>query len=402
MSYLGEDGAVLAPARRPGPPARRPARAGGSGMIDLSTDEHELIGRAVSSVDTPVPLLDLDLFESNASRIRGYLGEHGLAWRPHSKAHKSPHLARLQLALGAIGITCAKLGEAEVMVAAGIPEVLVANHLSTPRKWARAAAAQRSGRVIVCVDDPEHAWMASAAADEAGVTIPLLIEVDVGMCRVGVTSVQAALDLAAQIDALPGIRMDGVMGYEGHLLAVWPEEEKRRLCTEALAILTASADALRAAGHAVGIVSSGGTGSYQVTADLPGLTENQAGGGCLMDRFYAEACHVGLEHALTLLATTVSVQAAGRVIIDAGFKSLGSPSGFALPWVLDRPGVEVLALSAEHGILTAGPRPPSVGDQIRVVPAYSDAMLFLHDRLIGHRNGLITDVIAMPGRGRLA
>lgn len=372
-------------------------------MNDVSAGRHEeLIGKPVAQVDTPVPLLDLDLFERNASYISKFLAEHDLAWRPHTKAHKSPYLAHLQLELGAIGITCAKLGEAEVMVASGIPEVLVANHLGTRRKWERAAAIQRDARVILCVDDTEHVRLASVAAVDAGVTIPLLIEVDIGMCRVGVRSTDAALDLAAHIDASPGVRLAGLMGYEGHLLTVWPKVEKRIRCAEALAILTATAESLRANGHAVEIVSSGGTGSFESTDGIPGLTESQAGGGCLMDRFYAEDCHVGLAHALTLLATTVSVQAEGRAIVDAGFKSLGSSSGFSPPWVLDRPGVEVLALSAEHGILTVGSDRLRVGDQVRIVPAYSDAMLFLHDRLVGHRRGRITDIISMPGRGRLA
>jgi D-serine deaminase-like pyridoxal phosphate-dependent protein len=368
--------------------------------IGAEADE-DLIGRMLTDLDTPAPLLDLDRFESNAAYICGFLGAHGLGWRPHSKGHKSPFLARRQLELGAIGITCAKLSEAEVMIAGGIPEVLVANHLGTARKWARAAAVQRVGRVIVCVDDFEHVRLASIAASAAGVTIPLLLEVDIGMHRVGVTSPDAALDLAAQIHALPGLQLLGVMGYEGHLLRAWPAEEKRQRCAEALAILTGTADALRADGHTVEIVSSGGTGSFEHTADVAGLTESQAGGGCLMDRFYAEDCHVTLAHALTLLATTVSVQTEGRAIVDAGFKALGSPSGFAAPWILERPGVEVLALSAEHGILTVAANPLAVGDQVRIIPAYSDAMLFLHDRLIGHRNGRVTDVIAMPGRGRL-
>jgi D-serine deaminase-like pyridoxal phosphate-dependent protein len=355
----------------------------------------------VASLDTPAPLLDLDLFERNAWEISQFLTSHGLAWRPHTKAHKSPYLARLQLRLGAVGITCAKLGEAEVMVAGGIPEVLVANHLGTRLKWNRAAALQRDARVIICVDDAEHIRLASAAAVAAGVTIPLLIEVDVGMRRVGVRSAEAALDLAARIDAAPGLHLAGVMGYEGHLLRVWPREEKIAQCAAALAILTGVADALRAAGHDVDIVSSGGTGSFGCTADLPGLTESQAGGGCLMDRFYAEDCHVEYAYALTLLTTTVSVRAEGRVVVDAGFKTLGSPNGFAPPLVLDRPGVEVIGLSAEHGILSAGADPIAVGDQLRMIPAYSDAMLFLHDHLIGHRGDVVTDVIPMPGRGRL-
>ena len=363
----------------------------------------KLIGQPVESADTPAPLLDLDAFERNATYVAGFLKEHGLFWRPHVKAHKSPQLARLQLKLGAIGVTCAKLGEAEVMVAHGIRNVLIANHLSTPLKWARAAALQREAQVIVCVDDREHVRMASAAAANADVQIPLLIEVDIGMGRAGVQSGADALAVADDIANSTGIWLAGVMGYEGHLLTTWPPDEKHARCSRALAILTDAAADLRTAGHDVGIVSSGGTGSFEFTAHLPGLTEIQAGGGCLMDRFYAEDCHVDLEQALTVLTAVVSIQAAGRAVIDAGFKTCGNLKGFSLPRVLGRPGVTMLALSAEHGILEVqGPDEQlRIGTRIRLVPGYSDAMLVLHDHLIGYRADRITEVIAMPARGRL-
>lgn len=362
-----------------------------------------LMGRPVDQVDTPVPLLDLDAFQRNATYISRVLAKSGLTWRPHSKAHKSPRLAHLQVRCGAVGVTCAKVGEAEVMVAGGIQQVLVANHLGLRRKWDRVAALQHDANVIVCVDDAAHIRLASAAATAAHVTIPLLIEVDIGMHRTGVLSSESALKLAECISATPGLRLVGVMGYEGHLLTVWPQREKEARCAEAIATLTDTADRLRKAGHAVDIVSSGGTGTFESTAHIPGLTESQAGGGCLMDRFYAEECHIELEHALTLISTIVSVQADGRAFMDAGAKTLANAEGMMLPRILDRPGVEVLALAAEHGILSvdASAKPLHVGDQIRLIPGYSDIMLVLHDHLIGHRGGLVTADIAISARGRL-
>jgi D-serine deaminase-like pyridoxal phosphate-dependent protein len=361
----------------------------------------KLIGQPAESAQTPAPLLDLDAFERNAAYIAGYLREYGLGWRPHVKAHKSPQLARLQQRHGAIGVTCAKLGEAEVMAAHGIGDILLANYLSTPAKWARAAAVQQAARVAVNVDDREHVAMASAAAVAARARIGLFIEVDIGMRRAGVRTSAAALALAGDIAESAGVFLGGVMGYEGHLLRTWPQERKRAECAEALAGLTEIADDLRSAGHDVAVVSSGGTGSFQSTADLPGLTESQAGGGCLMDRFYTEDCHVALEQALTVLTTVVSVQTEGGAVVDAGFKACGNLADFSLPRVLDRPGVTVRALSAEHGILDVAGEPLRIGEQVRLVPAYSDAMLVLHDRLIGHRDGLVTDIVAMPARGRL-
>jgi D-serine deaminase-like pyridoxal phosphate-dependent protein len=212
---------------------------------------------------------------------------------------------------------------------------------------------------------------------------------------------EAALALAALITVHDGVRLAGVMGYEGHLLRVWPQEEKTRQLVEAMSILTGTANRLREVGYPVEIVSSGGTGSFETTAGLPGLTESQAGGGCLMDRFYAEDCHVDLEHALTVLTTVVSRQAEGRAIVDAGFKTLGSLPGFQPPWVIDPTTLRTVGLSAEHGILADDAGTTQVGDRVQFVPAYSDAMLFLHDRVIGHRNGRVTEIVAMPGRGRL-
>jgi D-serine deaminase-like pyridoxal phosphate-dependent protein len=359
------------------------------------------LGRPIHELDTPVVLLDLDVFESNGTRIHRELTEHGLSWRPHSKAHKSPILAALQLAIGAVGVTCAKLGEAEVMVSGGVTDVLVANMLGTTEKWARLADLQHRARATVCVDDPQHVRWASAAGVAAGAVIPLMIEVDVGMHRVGVRSTAEAIELAEQVAAAPGVELAGVMGYEGHLPAVWPAAEKTSACERALAALIDAAEGIRAAGHPVDIVSSGGSGTFQSAFSVGGLTESQAGGGCLMDRFYAETCHVDLDFALTLSSTVVSAREPGVAIIDAGFKALGSLAGMLPPLVLDRPGVELPRISAEHGILETGDTTLRVGDRVRIVPSYSDAMLFLHDQMIGHRNGVVTDVIPVAGRGRL-
>jgi D-serine deaminase-like pyridoxal phosphate-dependent protein len=369
----------------------------------MTFDPTSTVGTPILDVDTPAPLLDLDVFEDNARRISGFLAENGLEWRPHSKAHKSPRLAAIQIGLGANGVTCAKLGEAEVMVEGGVHSVLVANHLGTPAKWRRAAALQQRAEVIVCVDDPEHVRMAGEAGREAGVEIPVLIEVDIGMHRVGTRSESQSASLADLIAATDGIRLAGIMGYEGHLLTVWPEEEKQARCTESLTLLVAHAEAVRSAGHEVPIVSSGGSGSFRNTAHVDGLTESQAGGGCLMCRFYAEECHVDLGHALSLTTTVVSVRPPEHAVVDAGFKTFGNLPGMGLPLIIGREGVAFRSLSAEHGQLTveAGAEPLRIGDRIHAIPAYSDSMLVNHDWILGHRGGVVTEVIPMPGRGRL-
>lgn len=360
-----------------------------------------MVGRSIDDLSTPAPLVDLDVFEANASTIAGRLARHGLQWRPHSKAHKSPQLAKRQLAIGAIGITCAKLSEAEVMAAAGIGDILVANMLAAPEKWRRAAELQRIATVSFCVDDEQHLRWAAAAAAAAGTELRLFIEVDVGMHRVGVRDADAAVRLAETIAATPGLLLAGVMGYEGHLPAVWPAEQKRDQVQRALGRLTAAAEAIRAAGHQVPVVSSGGTATYESAFGVDGLTESQTGGGCLMDRFYAETCHIDLPVALTLAATVVSAAEPGVAITDAGFKTLGSLGSMLPPLVVAPAGVTVTGLSAEHGLLATGDAAVSVGDRVTLIPGYSDAMIFLHDRLYGHRDGVVTEVIDVAGRGKL-
>lgn len=341
----------------------------------------------LDEIDTPAPLLDLDLFESNASEMSGFLGHHGMAWRPHIKSHRSPYLARLQVELGAIGVTAATLDEAELMVTSGIADVLLANHLGTRRAWERIAALQHHGKVSVCVDNPLHIELASAAAVAEEVEVPIFIEVDVGMRRVGVSNPEDAEALARGISAAPNLDIAGMMGYEGHLLRDWPEPDKIARCRAALSVLTDSARRVRDAGLEVPIVSSGGTGSYQQTAGMDLLTESQAGGGCLMDIFYSQECHVELDHALTAFSTVVSVRGNDHAVMDAGFKVLGSLGTMPLPHVVGRPDVEVSGLSAAHGRLrpTDPERGVSVGDRLRLIPGYSDAMLATHTSLIAHR-----------------
>lgn len=370
-------------------------------MIAIDT-EAGIVGRPVTELVTPVLTLDLDAFERNASAISGYLRDHGVAWRPHAKGHKSPILARRQIELGAIGITVAKVSEAEVMVEGGIGSILVVTPQATRERLDRVAELNRSAEVIVPVDSPIQVQLAGEAARAAGVTIPVVIEVDIGMARCGVLPGTPSLLLATQVAATEGLRFAGVFGYEGHLLRAWPEEEKVRLIEEGLGRLVSTAKQIEAAGIPVPIVTAGGTGSYRYSAKVAGITELEAGGGCMMDLMYSEDCHVtGLEFALTVRAMVVSRPAPDRAITDAGWKTFSSHHH--MPAVKDRPGVTVRALSAEHGNLDVGPDadPLMIGDIVEFIPGYHDSTVFLHDRLYGTRGGVVTEIIPVAARGRL-
>jgi D-serine deaminase-like pyridoxal phosphate-dependent protein len=363
------------------------------------------VGMTRAELDTPVMLLDLDRFEANAQRLSNAIRAGGKDWRPHSKGHKSPWIARRQMEFGAIGVTCAKVSEAEVMVDGGVPSILIANELVTRRKVERAARLQDRAEVLICADDAFHVRLASTVATELGVEIPIVIDVNVGMDRTGVAPGRPALELARAIDRAPGVRLAGIMGYEGHVLTAWPNEEKRAGTVAAGAGLIESRRLIEADGMAVGIVSGGGSGNYMFAASLDGLTELQAGGACLMDPFYGKACHLeelGFEYALTILTTVTSRPTRERVITDAGFKALSArEEGEAI--LLDRPGVELDYLSAEHGVWRRGPGSAEIGigDRLEIIPDYHDTTTFRHDAFIGLRGDVVEAVIPLLARGKL-
>jgi D-serine deaminase-like pyridoxal phosphate-dependent protein len=363
------------------------------------------IGRPKAELDTPALLLDLGRFEANVGRLSGAIKAGGKDWRPHSKGHKSPWIARRQMDFGAIGITCAKVSEAEVMVDGGIPSILIAYALATRVKLERAARLQARAEVMVCADDPYHVNLASEVGVASGVHIPMVVDINVGMDRTGVTPGAAALELARQIDRAPGVRFAGIMGYEGHTLTAWPNEEKKRQTVEAIAGLVESRRLIEADGMPVGIVSGGGSGNHMFAASIDGLTELQAGGACFMDPFYGQLCHLeelGFEYALTILTTVGSRPVPERVITDAGFKTLSAKEEWHAV-VLEHDEFELVYLSAEHGVWLRPPDGPpvAIGQQLEIIPDYHDTTTFRHDAFIGLRDGVVERVIPLLARGKL-
>ena len=359
------------------------------------------VGQPKWELDTPALLMDLDLLESNISTIMARCRACGVDWRPHTKGSKTPAIAHKLLDAGAIGITCAKLGEAEVMAAGGIRDILVANQIVGPQKMARLAHLQRHADVMVAVDHPVHIQSISEAAQVAGTTVRVLVEVNIGLERCGVPPGEPTVDLARQAHAAPGVIFAGLMGYEGHAMAL-PDAEKQVACRTAIGLLNTARAQVEDAGLEVGIVSAGGTGTLAVTPDLPGPTEIQAGGGIMMDTYYREGLHVqGLAHALTVLTTVVSRPAPDRAVADAGRKTTSNQ--FQMPEVRDCPGATAVALSAEHGVLRLeGPaRDLEIGDKIEYISGYSDMTVFLHDRIYGIRNDRVEVVWDILGRGKL-
>ena len=330
-----------------------------------------------------------------------HLRARNVQWRPHGKAFKCPAIAHALLRAGAIGVTVAKVSEAEVMAAAGVGDILIAHLVVGPSKAARLAALQRQADVKATVDHRDHVGPLAAAARAAGVEVGILVDVDLGMGRNGVRSIEAAVDLARRVADADGLRFDGVMGYEGHTLLLPDQEAKGRAIGEAIGRLLRAKEAVEGAGLPCRIVSAGGTGSYQFTADIAGVTELQAGGGVFACRYYTELCKVrGHRPAIGVLATVVGRPTPDRAILDIGQKSI---SEYRTPPVLpDHPGCRMLGLSAEHATVEVGPGEAlAIGDKVRVIPGYSDFTFVLHDRVLGHRRGRVEASWALWGRGML-
>ncbi len=252
------------------------------------TAQANMIGHPIRDLDTPVLLVDLDTLDRNIAKMRQVImAEAGIGWRPHTKAIKTPAIAHKLLQAGAHGVTCAKLSEAEVMAAAGIRDILIANQVVGPAKIARLVRLLRHADIVVAVDCDAHIKALDAAAQPAGTRLRVVIEVNIAMNRAGVEPGAPVVALARGVASCRGLRFAGLMGWEGGRLAEIPDpDEKRKSIEAAVGLITASAERCRAAGLPVEIVSCGGTGTYWITAKLPGVTEVQAGGGIFCDVHY--------------------------------------------------------------------------------------------------------------------
>ena len=359
------------------------------------------IGSDVKDLDTPCLLVDLDLLESNIAGMSRYCREHGVAWRPHAKCHKSPAIARRVVDAGAIGVTCAKLGEAEVMAAGGITDILIANQLVGSHKLERLVELRRRADPIVIVDHPMHVEALAGAATAGGVSLRTMIEVDIGMKRCGTPPGEPTVELARHVAAASSLELVGAMAYEGHLLTIADPGEKEQRIQSAVALLIETAVAIRQAGLPCPIVSAGGTGSFHYTSRIDGVTEIQAGGGIFMDVFYRKLCNVtDLKFAFTVLTTVTSRPGPHRVITDAGRKTLNRE--LEMPEVRNHPELGVTELSAEHGWIEVRSGPgPAIGEHLELIPGYVDFTTVLHNQAFGVRNGRLEEIFLTEARGRV-
>lgn len=355
------------------------------------------IGTHRSEIDTPALLVDLDVMERNIAIMSDFYRDRPAKLRPHFKSPKTPAIAKRLLAAGAIGMTCAKVGEAEVLVEDGFRDILIANQVVGAAKLARLAQLAKRADMMVAVDSQPGIELLAEATHRAGVSVRVLVEVDIGMHRCGVRSSQDALDLARRVTACRSLRLAGLMGYEGHAVMRPDRAERRQLVDAAMATLLDAAEHLRQGGLEVGIISAGGTGTYDMTGTTEGVTEIQAGSFVLMDGRYRQV-DLPFECALSLRTTVLSVPAPGTAIVDAGMKAITFE--FGRPTIKDLPGVTLQVLSEEHGHLIVDGAVLAVGQHVELVPSHSDTTVNLHDWMFGLRGDRVEEIFRIEGRGK--
>ena len=367
----------------------------------LITDAHEQVraryaadlGRSRDELTTPALLLDLAQLRANLEVMAQGMRGVDATLRAHVKVHKSPHVARLEVEYGAIGVGCATVWEAIVMARAGIDDVFVINQVVGAEKTRALALLAREAHVKVAVDDAVQVEALSRAAVVARSTIGVLIDVDEGMHRCGVASPEEALSLARRIADAPGLTFMGLTGYEGHCSLEFDEPRRHAMAREAMALLTGIAAHLADAGLGCQIVSAAGTGTWQVTSRFPGVTEIQPGSYATMDGH-----HRGLDPrfgwAVTVLATVIS-RRSDRIVLDAGSKTVGASHGLLKDWDL-----EVYRFDEEHSVfLVDASCPLKTGDTVEMLCNYTPFAIGYFEAYHVMEDGLVTDIWPVMPRG---
>jgi D-serine deaminase-like pyridoxal phosphate-dependent protein len=353
----------------------------------------------VHEIPTPALVVDLPAMERNIRRMADFYAGRACKLRPHFKAHKTPAIARRQLAAGSCaGLTCATVGEAELVAREGITrDILIANEVLGPGKAARVAKVAAQADIIVAVDSPATVDDLAKAARAAGVEIGVLVDVNVGMPRCGIAPGEPAVELARRADATDGVRLRGVMGSEAHVGGIEDRDEREARAAKAMERLLSTVRMVREAGLRCDIVSGGGTGTYDITGRMEGITEIQAGSYVLMDTAYAKL-GLSFERAMSLHTTVLSRPRPGQCASDGGLKACATDHGN--PAVKGVEGASVMYLSDEHCSI-ALPEDSAIapGDLIELWPSHIDPTINLHDALFAVDGDEVVEIWPVAARG---
>ena len=357
-------------------------------------------------LSTPALVINLDVVERNADRMAAYCSGHSIGLRPHTKTHKTLEIARMQLERGTVGLTVAKVGEAEVMQHAGPPQILVAYPVLGKEKLKRLAGVAHNMDVLIAIDDIATAMSISEAATVFGCTFGLLVEFDVGSRRCGLSPGLEPVRLGQAIEKLPGVQMRGLMTYFGN---VWGAEclRKQEMARTALCVEEAL-ELFRKIDMPLEIVSGGSTPSAALSHTIPGLTEIRPGTYIFndMNTYYQGVCDLE-DCAARVVSTVVSTAVANQAIIDAGSKTLsydalGSGPMTGYGHIVEHPEIPIVRLNEEHGYLdTSQSHPLKVGEVVTIIPNHVCTCVNMHDEIFIMKDGLIIDSWKVAARGKI-
>ncbi len=362
---------------------------------------------AVEDVPTPALLVDVAAMELNLAKMAAHAEEQGISLRPHTKTHKCPLLAKRQMELGAVGVCCAKVGEAEVMVEAGIAEVLITSPVVTDDKIARVVAlSEQSPEVTLVVDNLAAAESLNDAAATAGVTQPVLVDLDVGTRRTGIAIGKPARELARAIDTMDHLDLRGLQAYAGHLMHVHGHAEREARSLQALAAAVETRRLIEQDGIAVSVLSGGGTGTWDIDSGVEGMTDLQVGSYLFMDEQYRRIAGRNgevfddFEISLFVQVTAISQPVPELITTDGGYKAFAADAD--RPQLADIGGVVYGWGGDEHGILrlAEASRPIGLGDRLRCITPHCDPTVNLYDVYYPVRDGRVEELWPISARGR--
>ncbi len=363
---------------------------------------------ALEELNTPALLVDLDVFEANLAKMAKHLKAKGKGLRPHTKTHKCPIIAHKQIASGALGVCAAKVSEAEVMVDAGVGNVLITSPVVTKEKIDRVIALTKKGAgVQMVIDNPKTASDFNDAAKAAGVKQRVVIDLDTGTKRTGIATGKPALDLLDHIAKhCPSLQFDGLQAYAGHVMHVTGFEARKAKSLESMALCVETKHLMEKAGYEVGILSGGGTGTFDIDCDIPEFTDMQLGSYPFMDVQYRAIGDVdgpvfdSFEPSLFVLVTAISQPVPEQLItVDGGYKAFATDS--VTPEFRDVTGVTYHWGGDEHGIcqLQNPSRPIKLGDKLPMIVSHCDPTVNLYDVFHPYRNGKVEELWPIAARG---
>lgn len=366
--------------------------------------------KTIQQLDTPSLLLDIDKLEANISEIASFAKKQGVSLRPHIKTHKSSEIARRQIESGAVGITVAKVSEAEVMVQGGIKDILIAYPLSSLKKLDRMSKLMSKVQVRLAVDSLEQANILQNFFQHSSQILEVWIKVNSGLNRCGVEPGKDAVELAKSIITLPNLKLNGIFTHAGHSYAASTPKEIEKIGIYEGTSVVESAELCEKSGIPIPVRSVGSTPTYRISGKIPGITEIRPGNAVFFDAVQVGLGVTKLEHcALSVLAGVVSIYGNDRLILDTGSKSLnldkgahGNDTVTGFGHVVGHPELTIKSLSEEHGISSiSGGTSLKITDKVQIIPNHACTVVNLFDKIVIHRQGTIVGEWMIDARGKV-